>query len=122
MTYVVLRDRWVKEPVIAAIVVLEGQQVRVMASSKLLISLLESVFSYPTRIKERKGDKVYKRAPRNAEENISASMKQNLYYPYRLGSEDEAVEAAKIFKYKKVYPTNILYGESRHERLAETVN
>jgi len=121
LIYVILRERRTKPPVLAAVVTLEGQQVRLTANSKLLVQLLESVFSFPTKIKERTPEGVFKRAPKSAEENLISSLKQNLYYPYRIGHLKETAEPSKILKYKKVYPANILYGETRHEQSSNPV-
>ena len=68
------------------------------------------------RIKERTPEGVFKRPPKNATENLMASLKAKLFYPYRIGEMSEETEALNVLKYKKVYPTNILYGEARHEQ------
>jgi len=116
MVYAILRDRVAKEPIVVAVVALEGQQLRVMANSKLLIALLENIFSFPVRVKERTPEGVFKRPPKTVAENLEASLKAKLFYPYRIGNSREAASLANVLKYKKVYPTNILYGEARHEQ------
>ena len=116
MIYAILRQRMTKEPVLAGVVILEGQQIRVTANSKLLMRLLEEIFAYPTKVKERTEGGVFKRTPKTARENIKVSLMQNLYYPYNIGALKDTVESSKILKYKKVFPTNILYGEVRHEQ------
>jgi len=116
--YAVLRESRTKSPSLAAVVALRDGQIEVRASSKLLMTLLENVFSFPTRVKTRTPEGVFKRPPSSAQENLESSLKQNLYYPYRIGHLKEEAKPSRILRYKKVFPTNILYGELRHEQPA----
>ena len=111
----ILQDMKLKPSKLAAIISLEGQQIRVESSSKFLSKIIETLLPLPTKIKTRIGDHVTKRSPRSVSENLLVTLKQNLYYPYRIASVEDNVDREFSAKYKKVYPTNILYGESRHE-------
>lgn len=119
----ILQDKKFGTPALAALIQLKGQQIHVLSKTKVLLKLIEVILPYPTKIKERDGEVVTKRWPKSASENLVATLKQNLYYPYRI-AESKSVEVNPEgfkAKYKKIYPTNVLYGELRHESTREAL-
>ena len=119
MNLVVVRDRLASKPVKAADVTLEGGQIRIQGDTKVLVQLIKSLLSIPTKIKIRTKNQVIKVAPKTSEENLYATLKQNLADPYPLAKPGELIESQDYpAKYEEIVTTNFLWGEDRHELAA----
>jgi len=119
MNLVIVRSRLATQPVKAADVTLEGGQIRIAGDTKIIVQLIKSLLSIPTKIKTRINNQVTKSAPKNSAENLRATLKQNLVDPYRLARPDEEIESQDYpAKYEEIVTTNFLWGEDRHELVA----
>jgi hypothetical protein len=94
---------------------IEGRAIRVRASHQLLSILVANILDIPTKIKIRKGNKVFKRSPSSPSENLRATLKQNLHDPYRLQRDVEELEGKFVAKYEDLHPLSMLSGEERHD-------
>jgi len=114
MILTVVRERFGKMPIKAAEVILEGQQINIKSDTKVLTNLIKAILSIPTMIKTRSGNKVTKTWPVSAEQNLRATLKQNLYDPYRLVQKEEKPEDGFKGEYEEIVTLNLLRGEDRH--------
>ena len=110
MILTVIRDRKTLPPEVAAIVKTEQGQIRIVSSTKALLKLIERILPHPTKIKERVGNKVFKRDPKSADEDVFFTLKQNLYYPYQIDRSNKYKDSKFQAKYHKVYHDNVLRG------------
>ena len=114
MTLTVVRERMGNKPIKAAEVSIEGQQLRIKSDTKVLTKLIKSILPIPTMIKTRNGNKITKTWPVNAQENLRATLKQNLYDPYRLAQNEEKPEDGFRGEHEEIVTLNFLKGEERH--------
>ena len=114
MTLTVVRERMGNKPIKAAEVSIEGQQLRIKSDTKVLSNLIKAIIPIPTKIKIRNGNKVTKTCPSNADQNLRATLKQNLHDPYRLAWADETPEDGFKGEYEEIMTLNLLNGEDRH--------
>jgi len=112
---IIVRERFGKMSVKAAEVALSNGNIRITADSKMLLALIENTMSMPTKIKVRIGKKVVKTCPVTSEQNLLATLKQNLYDPYRLMRTKEEFEDSFSARHEAIVPESVLYGEERHE-------
>lgn len=94
---------------------LDGTRIQVMADQQSLMQLIKNILPIPTKLKTREGSKVVKTWPGSAESSLRATLKQNLYDPYRLARAGEAVNSDNFTgKYRESLPARILSPEERH--------
>ena len=114
MTLTVVRERFGNTAVKAAEVIVEGQQIRIKTDTKVLLGLIKAIIPIPAMVKTREGDKVFKTQPKDANENLYITLKQNLYDPYRLAREDEKTLEGFKQEYEEIVTLSLLRGEDRH--------
>jgi hypothetical protein len=115
MTFIIVRERLGNKAIKAAEVSIEANHITVSSDTKILSSLIKRILPIPTKVKERRGDKVFKSWPKTPQQNLMATLKQNLYSPYRLARNKELIEDRFKAEYQTTFNANILNGEDRHE-------